>query len=160
MPAGETGELCIRGPQVMKGYYNQPKANAGAFDEDGFFYTGDLAQADEDGYFYIVDRVKDMINPGGFNVYPKEVEQVLYEHEAVAECAVVGVPDERKGETVKAFVVLNGVHEPSDDLAQELRDHCLREIAPYKHPRTIDFVEELPKTASGKIQKYRLRHGE
>ena len=159
VPTGETGELCIRGPQVMKGYHNQPEANAGAFDDDGFFYTGDLAQLDERGYFYIVDRVKDMINPGGFNVYPKEVEQVLYEHGAVAECAVVGVPDERKGETVKAFVVLNGDHEPSNELAEELKSHCLREIAPYKHPRTIEFVAELPKTASGKIQKYRLKHG-
>ncbi len=159
VPTGETGELCIRGPQVMKGYHNQPKANANAFDDAGFFYTGDLAQVDEEGYFYIVDRVKDMINPGGFNVYPKEVEQVLYEHEAVAECAVIGVPDERKGETVKAFVVLNGAHPGSDDLVEEMKNHCLREIAPYKHPRTIEFVDELPKTASGKIQKYRLRHG-
>ncbi len=160
LPTGETGELCIRGPQVMKGYHNQPKANAGAFDDEGFFYTGDLAQVDDQGYFYILDRVKDMINPGGFNVYPKEVEQVLYEHNAVAECAVVGVPDERKGETVKAFVVPNGQHEASEDLAEELKSHCLSEIAPYKHPRTIEFVGELPKTASGKIQKYRLRHGE
>lgn len=159
VPTGETGELCIRGPQVMKGYHNQPKANESAFDDDGFFYTGDLARVDEHRYFYIVDRVKDMINPGGFNVYPKEVEQVLYEHGAVVECAVIGIPDERKGETVKAFVVLGGEHEPSADLAEELKKHCMREIAPYKHPRTIEFVAELPKTASGKIQKYRLRHG-
>ena len=160
VPTGEAGELCIRGPQVMKGYHNQPESNEKAFDADGYFYTGDLAQVDDQGYFYIVDRVKDMINPGGFNVYPKEVEQVLYEHGAVAECAVVGVPDERKGETVKAFVVLNGTYDASDDLATELQEHCLREIAPYKHPRTIEFVTELPKTASGKIQKYRLRHGD
>ena len=159
VPTGEAGVLCIRGPQVMKGYHNQPEANEAAIDNEGFFYTGDLAQVDEQGYFYIVDRVKDMINPGGFNVYPKEVEQVLYEHAAVAECAVVGVPDERKGETVKAFVVLNSEHEPSEDLAEALKNHCMREIAPYKHPRTIEFVAELPKTASGKIQKYRLRHG-
>ncbi len=157
VPAGEVGELLIRGPQVMKGYHNNPEATRQAIDPDGFFHTGDLAKVDEEGYYYIVDRVKDMINVGGLNVYPAEVEQVLYEHPAVAECAVVGVPDERKGETVKAFIVLKPGYEPSDALKEQLKQHCLREIAAYKHPRHIEFVPELPKTASGKIQRYRLR---
>jgi long-chain acyl-CoA synthetase len=157
LPPGEIGELLIRGPQVMKGYHNNPEATREAIEPDGFFHTGDLAYVDEQGYYYIVDRVKDMINVGGLNVYPKEVEHVLYEHPAVAECAVVGIPHERKGETVKAFVVLKPGHEPSEQLAEELKQHCLREIAAYKHPREIEFVSELPKTASGKIQKYRLK---
>lgn len=157
VPTGEVGELLIRGPQVMKGYHNNPEATTAAIEPDGFFHTGDLAQVDDGGYYYIVDRVKDMINVGGLNVYPKEVEHVLYEHPAVAECAVVGIPDERKGETVKAFVALKSGYDRSDALGKELKAHCLREIAPYKHPRAIEFVETLPKTASGKIQKYKLQ---
>lgn len=157
VPPGEVGELVIRGPQVMKGYHRNPEATEAVLDPDGFFHTGDLAQVDERGYYYIVDRLKDMINVGGLNVYPKEVEHVLYEHPAVAECAVVGIPDERKGETVKAFVQLASGHQPTESLREELKDHCLREIAAYKHPRVIEFVESLPKTASGKVQKYRLR---
>lgn len=157
LPPGEVGELLIRGPQVMKGYHNNPEATREAIEPDGFFHTGDLAYVDEQGYYHIVDRVKDMINVGGLNVYPKEVEHVLYEHPAVAECAVVGIPHERKGETVKAFVVLRASHEPSEALKEELKRHCLKEIAAYKHPREIEFVTKLPKTASGKIQKFRLR---
>ncbi len=157
LPPGEVGELLIRGPQIMKGYHNNPEATRQAIEPDGFFHTGDLAYRDEEGYYYIVDRVKDMINVGGLNVYPKEVEQVLYEHPAVAECAVVGVPDERKGETVKAYIVLKPGYQPSEQLKEELKQHCLNEIAAYKHPRYIEFVKELPKTASGKIQRYRLR---
>jgi long-chain acyl-CoA synthetase len=157
LPTGEVGELLIRGPQVMKGYHNNPEATHAAIEADGFFHTGDLAYVDEKGYYYIVDRVKDMINVGGMKVYPKEVEHILYEHPAVAECAVVGVPDERKGETVKAFVVLKSTHTPTDTLAEEIRQHCLTQIAAYKHPREIEFVATLPKTASGKIQKYRLK---
>jgi len=157
LPPGEVGELLIKGPQVMKGYHNNPEATREAIEPDGFFHTGDLAYRDEDGYYYIVDRVKDMINVGGLNVYPKEVEHVLYEHPAVAECAVVGIPHERKGETVKAFIVLKSGYEPSEGLKEEIRQHCLKEIAAYKHPREIEFVSELPKTASGKIQKYRLK---
>ncbi|OGF54355.1 MAG: hypothetical protein A2Z21_07495 [Candidatus Fraserbacteria bacterium RBG_16_55_9] len=153
----QVGELLIRGPQVMKGYHNNPQATRAAIEPDGFFHTGDLAYVDQEGYYYIVDRVKDMINVGGLKVYPKEVEHVLYEHPAVAECAVVGIPDERKGETVKAFVVLRPSHKPSETLEEELRKHCLEEIAAYKHPREIEFVDTLPKTASGKIQKYRLK---
>lgn len=157
LPTGEVGELLIRGPQVMKGYHNNPEATRAAIEPDGFFHTGDLAYVDDKGYYYIVDRVKDMINVGGLKVYPKEVEHVLYEHPAVAECAVVGISDVRKGETVKAFVVLKSSHQPSEALKEELKQHCLKEIAAYKHPREIEFVNTLPKTASGKIQKYRLK---
>lgn len=157
LPPGEVGELLIRGPQVMKGYHNNPEATRAAIEPDGFFHTGDLAYVDKEGYYYIVDRVKDMINVGGLKVYPKEVEHVLYEHPAVAECAVVGISDVRKGETVKAFVVLKPHHTPSERLKEELKQHCLNEIAAYKHPREIEFVNTLPKTASGKIQKYRLK---
>lgn len=160
LPAGEIGELLIRGPQVMKGYHNNPEATRAAIEPDGFFHTGDLAYVDQQGYYYIVDRVKDMINVGGLKVYPKEVEHVLYEHPAVAECAVVGIPDERKGETVKAFVVLKSSHKPSAALSEELKQYCLNEIAAYKHPREVEFVQILPKTASGKIQKYRLKSAE
>ncbi|MCX8103452.1 MAG: long-chain fatty acid--CoA ligase [Candidatus Bipolaricaulota bacterium] len=157
VPVGQVGELCVRGPMVMKGYHNNPEATRQALDDEGFFHTGDLAYVDEEGYYYIVDRVKDMINVGGVKVFPKEVEHVLYEHPAVAECAVVGIPDERKGETVKAYIVLKPGYVPSDTLAEEIQQHCLRELAAYKHPREIEFVQQLPKTASGKIQKYVLR---
>jgi len=157
VPQGEVGELLIRGPQVMKGYHNNPEATAAAIESDGFFHTGDTAMIDENGYYHIVDRVKDMINVGGLNVYPKEVEHVLYEHEAVAECAVVGVPDERKGETVKAFVVPKADYEPTDAMAEEIIRFCLNNLAAYKHPRSVEFVTELPKTGSGKIQKYKLK---
>lgn len=157
LSVGQVGELCVRGPMVMKGYHNNPEATRQVIDDEGFFHTGDLGYVDEEGYYYIVDRVKDMINVGGVKVFPKEVEHVLYEHPAVAECAVVGIPDERKGETVKAYIVLKAGYVPSDALAEEIQQHCLRELAAYKHPREIEFVKELPKTASGKIQKYVLR---
>lgn len=157
VPTSQVGELLIKGPQVMKGYHNNPEATKAAIDPDGFFHTGDIAYKDEEGYYYIVDRVKDMINVGGVKVYPKEVEHVLYEHAAVAECAVVGIPDPRKGETVKAFIVPKPGVQPSEQLAEEIKQYCLRELAAYKHPREIEFVQTLPKTASGKIQKYVLR---
>ncbi len=159
LPVGQVGELCIRGPMVMKGYHNNPDATHQAIDSEGFFHTGDLAMTDEAGYYYIVDRVKDMINVGGVKVFPKEVEQVLYEHPAVAECAVVGIPDERKGETVKAYIVLRPGHPASEPLSEAIKNHCINELAAYKHPREIEFVQTLPKTASGKIQKYVLRDG-
>jgi long-chain acyl-CoA synthetase len=154
---GEVGELLIRGPQVMQGYHNNPEATAAAIEPDGFFHTGDTAEIDKNGYFFIVDRVKDMINVGGLNVYPKEIEHVLYEHKVVAECAVVGVPDERKGETVKAFIVLKADVEPTEALAEEIKTYCLNALAAYKHPRYVEFIPQLPKTGSGKIQKYILR---
>jgi len=156
-PAGEVGELWVRGPMVMRGYHNDAPATSEVISSDGWFHTGDLAYADQDGYYYVVDRKKDMILTGGYNVYPKEVEHVLDEHPAVADCAVVGVPDERKGETVKAFVVLKPGQTPDDELKETIQQFCLKELAAYKHPREIAFVQELPRTGSGKIQKYRLQ---
>lgn len=157
VPTGEVGELLIRGPMVMQGYHNNPEATSAVITEDGWFHTGDMAHTDEEGYFYIVDRKKDMVLTGGYNVYPKEVEQVLFEHPAVADCAVVGVPDERKGETVKACIVLKPGFEAGDDMAEQIRQHCLNELAAYKHPRYIEFLEALPRTGSGKVQKFKLK---
>ncbi|MFC6941424.1 long-chain fatty acid--CoA ligase [Salinirubellus sp. GCM10025818] len=153
------GELVISGPNVMKGYYGLPEANEEAFTEvDGerWFHTGDLGYRDEDGFFYVVDREKHMIVTGGYNVYPREVEELLFEHPDVADVAVVGIPDERRGETVKAFVV------PTPDAEttpEELKEYCLERLAAYKHPREVEFVEELPRTTTGKVQKFELRGG-
>ncbi len=157
LPPGQTGELLVRGPMVMQGYHNNPEATRQAIDPDGFFHTGDLAQLDEEGYYHIVDRIKDMINVAGLKVFPKEVEKVLYEHPDVAECAVVGIPDERKGETVKAYVLLKPGVGGTEKLAADMQQYCLDQLSAYKHPRQIEFVKTLPKTGSGKIQKYRLR---
>jgi long-chain acyl-CoA synthetase len=147
LPPGEIGELVIRGPQVMKGYHNRPDETAAAL-RDGWLYTGDIARMDEDGYFYIVDRKKEMIITGGFNVYPREVEEVLYQHPAVKEAAAIGVPDPYKGEVVKAFVVLK---EGETATAEELIEFCRQRLAPYKVPRSVEFRTELPKTLVGKI---------
>jgi len=154
LSAGEVGELAVKGPQVMKGYWNQ-KAETEAVLEDGWFLTGDIAKMDEDGYFYIVDRKKDMINVGGFKVYPREVEDVLFEHPGIKEAGVVGIPDEFSGEVVKAFVVLK---DPTKSLTeQEVIDFCLIRLAKYKVPRKVDFVDELPKTLIGKVLRRKLR---
>ncbi|WP_224269320.1 long-chain-fatty-acid--CoA ligase [Haloprofundus salinisoli] len=151
-----TGGLVVSGPNVMKGYYNLPGANAEAFTErDGkrWFHTDDIGYHDEDGFFYVVDRAKHMINTAGYNVYPREVEELLFEHEAVTAAAVVGIPDDRRGETVKAFVV----RAPDADVtADEIRDYCLSNLAEYKHPREVEFVDELPRTTTGKVQKFEL----
>jgi long-chain acyl-CoA synthetase len=152
-----TGEIVVAGPNVMAGYHGLPAANDEAFTEaDGtrWFHTGDVGYRDEDGYFYVVDRMTDLVVSGGYNVYPREVEELLFEHDGVADCAVVGVPDERRGETVKAFVVTA----PGADLTGEaVRQYCLENLAAYKHPRVVEFVDELPRTTTGKVQKYRLR---
>jgi len=153
---GMTGELVLSGPNVMKGYYNLPEANEEAFthaDGKRWFHTGDIGYYDEDDYYYIVDRKKHMINTAGYNVYPREVEELLFEHPAVADVAVVGIPDERRGETVKAFVVLADGEEATED---ELKQYCLDNLAAYKHPREVAFVEELPRTTTGKVQKFEL----
>ncbi|WP_336361657.1 long-chain-fatty-acid--CoA ligase [Haladaptatus sp. ZSTT2] len=150
------GELVVSGPNVMLGYYGLPEANEQAFtDEDGtrWFHTGDLGYWDEDDYFYVVDRDKHMIVTGGYNVYPREIEELLYEHPAVAEAAVAGIPDERRGETVKAFVVLASGAEAT---AEEIKSYCLEHLAAYKHPRQVAIVDELPRTTTGKVQKFEL----
>jgi len=147
LPAGEVGEIVIRGHNVMKGYWRQPGATAEAI-QDGWFRTGDLAKIDEDGYFYIVDRKKDLIIRGGLNVYPREIEEVLYEHPAVAEAAVIGIPHDELGEEIGAAVVLK----PGMTATPEtLREFVRERVAPYKYPRCLWFASELPKGATGKI---------
>jgi acyl-CoA synthetase (AMP-forming)/AMP-acid ligase II len=152
---GDVGELCARGYMVMHGYHDAPEATAEAIDAEGWYHTGDLASMDGDGYLRIEGRVKDMIIRGGENIYPREIEDVLFEHAAVAEAAVVGVPDERWGETVAAFIrTAPGRGQPTEE---ELRAHCREHLAPFKTPLHWVFVEEFPLTPSGKIQKFRLR---
>jgi long-chain acyl-CoA synthetase len=149
VPQGEVGEIVIRGPNVMKGYWHRREATAEAI-RDGWFHSGDLARADEDGYFYIVDRKKDLIIRGGYNVYPREIEEVLYEHPAVAEAAVVGLPHPALGEEVGAAVALK----PGAVItAGELRDYVKSQVAAYKYPRHVWIVDVLPKGPTGKIQK-------
>ncbi|MGI9050782.1 MAG: long-chain-fatty-acid--CoA ligase [Rubrobacteraceae bacterium] len=147
MPVGESGELVIKGPQIMKGYWNMPDETADTL-KDGWLYTGDVARIDEDGYFYIVDRKKDMIVAGGYNVYPREIEEVLFEHPDVAEAVAVGIPDEYRGETAKAFVVKK---QNSDTSEEEILAFCKERLAPYKIPKAIEFRDELPKSAVGKL---------
>ncbi|KZO01191.1 fatty acid--CoA ligase family protein [Pseudobacillus badius] len=152
LPPGEVGELIVRGPNVMKGYYKQPEYTAAAL-KNGWLYTGDLARKDEEGYFYIVDRKKDLIIVGGYNVYPREVEEVLYSHPYVIEAAVFGVPDPDYGEAVLAFVV------PKDEklTKEELLDYCHSRLADYKLPAQVEFLEELPKNTTGKILRRALK---
>ncbi|MGE8205154.1 fatty acid--CoA ligase family protein [Heyndrickxia sp. NPDC080065] len=152
IPVGQVGELVVRGPNVMKGYYKMPEETAVTI-RDGWLYTGDLARMDEEGYFFIVDRKKDMIIVGGFNVYPREVEEILYEHPEVVEAAVIGVPDPEQGEAVKCFVVRKN---PSLTEA-ELIEYCKQHLAKYKLPKTIEFIEELPKNTTGKILRRALK---
>jgi long-chain acyl-CoA synthetase len=150
---GEAGELAARGPMIFQGYWNRPGESERAFDR-GFFLTGDVVVMDDRGYFYVVDRKKDLINASGYKVWPREVEDVLYQHPAVREAAVVGVPDEYRGETVKAFVALkeDGVVTGDDLIA-----FCRERLAAYKYPRTVEIVAEVPKTATGKFLRRALR---
>jgi long-chain acyl-CoA synthetase len=157
VPPDQTGELLVRGPSVMDGYHERPEATEEAFTDAGFFRTGDIARRDAEGYYEIVDRKKHVIVTAGYNVYPSEVEDLLAEHEAVREAAVVGVPDERRNETVKAYVVpANGDPDDPGVTAEEIREFSLDNVAAYKHPREVAFIAELPRTASGKIQKFKL----
>jgi long-chain acyl-CoA synthetase len=153
VPAGTWGEIAIRGPNVMLGYWNRPQETARAL-RDGWFRTGDIAYVDDAGYFHLVDRSKDMINSAGLKIWPREVEEVLYRHPAVAECAVVGAPDPAKGEVVKAVVcVRRGTRLDPEELVTFCRQH----MAAYKVPRVVQFVDELPKSPTGKILKRVLR---
>jgi fatty-acyl-CoA synthase len=153
LPLGTIGELWLRGPTVCAGYWNNPTATAATI-TDGWFHTGDLVRVDGDGYFFIVDRKKDMYISGGENVYPTEVERAIYEHPAVAECAVIGVPDERWGEVGKALVVVRAAMTLS---AEELIEHCRQRLARYKVPKSVLFLPELPHNSSGKVLKPELR---
>ncbi len=147
MPVGEIGEVVIQGPQVMKGYWNRPEETDKVF-YNGWLLTGDMGYMDENGYFYIVDRKKDMIIAGGFNIYPREIEEVLFEHPSVQEASVIGVPDPYRGETVKAFIVLKAGTKVSEE---ELDQFSREKLAAYKIPRIYEFRKELPKTMVGKV---------
>lgn len=151
MPPGEPGEIALEGPMIFAGYWNQPTASAQAF-HGGFFLTGDIGIMDREGWFYVVDRKKDMIVASGFKVWPREVEDVLYQHPAVREAAVVGVPDDYRGETVKAIIA---AREPVT--AEEIMQFCKERLAAYKYPRIVEFVDEIPKTASGKFLRRAFR---
>lgn len=161
VPIGEIGEISVRGLGVMKGYWNNPEATAAAI-PDGWFRTGDLGRFDDEGNIYIVDRKKDMILRGGYNVYPREVEEVLYEHPAVSEAAVVGVPDELNGEEVTAVIGLKAGASPENEdgrqaLAAEIQQFAKDRLAAYKYPRRVVFADELPKGPTGKILKRQIR---
>jgi long-chain acyl-CoA synthetase len=153
LPVGEIGEIATSGPQVVPGYWNKPEATETSL-PGGELRTGDVGFMDADGWFYLVDRKKDMINAAGYKVWPREVEDVLYGHPAVREAAVVGVPDEYRGETVKAFVSL---HRGESVTEAELIEYCRGQMAAYKYPRSIEFIDELPKTTTGKILRRELR---
>jgi long-chain acyl-CoA synthetase len=153
VPQGEIGEIVIKGHNIMKGYWNRPDANEDAI-RNGWFHSGDMARVDEDGYFFIVDRKKELIIRGGYNVYPREVEEVLYEHPAVQEAAVIGVEDEKLGEEVGAAVV---VKKGEDVSADELKGYVKERVAGYKYPRRVWFIDELPKGPTGKILKREIR---
>ncbi|WP_332648597.1 fatty acid--CoA ligase family protein [Lysinibacillus sp. 54212] len=152
VPIGEVGELIVRGPNVMKGYYKQPEETATAI-RNGWLYTGDLARKDEEDYFYIVDRKKDMIIVGGYNVYPREVEEVLYAHPNVIEAAVIGLPDTDFGESIHAYVVLKD----KSMAPEELQAYCAQHIVKYKVPKSIELLDELPKNSTGKILRRSLK---
>ena len=155
MAPGQPGELLIRGPQVMLGYWNRPTATAEALC-DGWLKTGDIARMDDEGYFAIVDRLKDLINTAGFKVWPREVEETIYAHEAVALVMVIGVPDDYRGEAVKACVVLKDGHRGRVREA-EIAEFCRARLTPYKVPRIVEFRDALPQTTTGKMLRRLLR---
>jgi long-chain acyl-CoA synthetase len=153
LPPGSEGEICIRGPQVMLGYYNKPEATAGVL-KDGWLLTGDIGREDEDGYFYITDRKKDLIIYKGYNIYPREIEEVIFEHPAVQQCAVVGKPDVAGGELVVAFVELR---QGASVTPEEILKHVNPQIAHYKRVRDVIFVEQIPVSGAGKVLRKELR---
>lgn len=157
LPVGEVGELAVKGPQVMKGYHNRPDETADVMTKDGWLVTGDIAKQDSEGWTYIVDRKKDLINASGYKVWPRDVEEVLFENPKVKEAAVIGVPHATRGETVKAFVVL----QPGQTATvEEIRAFCKEKMAVYKVPTDVEFVESLPKTMVGKVLRRELREKE
>lgn len=156
LDVGEPGEIIISGPQVTKGYYKKPEETADSI-RDGWFYTGDIGYMDDDGYLFIVDRKKDMIIAGGYNIYPRDIDEVLFEHPKVQEACAVGIPDAYRGETVKAFVALK----PGETLTEkEVIDFCKEKLAVYKVPKLVEFMDELPKSAVGKVLRRSLRDRE
>lgn len=156
MPVGKEGEIIFKGPQMLREYYNRPDETAKAI-QNGWFHTGDIGRLDEDGYLYIVDRKKDMIIAGGFNIYPRDIDEVLFEHPKVLEACVIGIPDEYRGETVKAFIV----PKPGETISEkELDQFCRERLTAYKVPKVYEFINELPKSAIGKILRKELRSNE
>jgi len=153
MATGESGEILIKGPQVMKGYWNNPQETANVF-RDGWLYSGDVGYMDEDGYIFIVDRKKDMLLCSGFNVFPREIDEVMYTNPKVLEACTIGVPDEKRGETVKVFVVLK----PGESMTEEeVVDFCKQQLAPYKVPKIVEFIDSVPRTSIGKPDRKALR---
>ncbi|MFX1388144.1 MAG: long-chain fatty acid--CoA ligase, partial [Promethearchaeota archaeon] len=157
-PIGQEGEIIIKGPQVMKGYWNKPEATKDQL-KDGWLLTGDIGKMDEEGYFYIVDRKKDMINVSGFKVYPREVEDVLFEHEAIENVAIIGVPDPNLpgSEKVKAYIVLKDDYNETEEIKTEIIEFCRKNVSPYKVPKFIEFRKELPETLVGKVLRKDLK---
>ncbi len=155
LPVGEVGEIRIRGPNVTKGYWNRPQETAEAFVGDRFL-TGDIGYMDADGYFYLVDRKKDMIISGGFNVYPQMIEQAIYEHPAVQEVIVIGIPDDYRGEAAKAFVKLRAGARPFT--LDELKAFLAGKLGKHEIPAALDFVDDLPRTSVGKLSRHELRN--
>ncbi|MBA2396718.1 MAG: long-chain fatty acid--CoA ligase [Ktedonobacteraceae bacterium] len=158
VPVGEVGEILVKGPNIMKGYWKRDDESKAIF-HNGWLRTGDIGKMDEDGYFYVVERAKDMVIAGGFNIYPREVEEVLFQHPDITEAAVVGVPDEYRGETVAAFIVLKPGIEPSEKTRQAIIAFCKQELASYKVPKVVEFRESLPKSIIGKTLRRELRTG-
>ena len=156
VPLGEAGEIVIKGPQVMKGYYKKPEETRAVL-KDGWFYSGDIGRFDEDGYLTIVDRKKDMIIAGGYNIYPIELDNVLFDHPKILEACTIGIPDPYRGETVKAFIVLKKGETLTEE---EVIQFCKAHLAPYKVPKQVEFIDELPKSAVGKILRRKLRETE
>jgi len=154
LPQGEKGEICLKGPNIMKGYWNRPEATAEAIDTQGWFHSGDIGYIDEDGFLFICDRLKDMVISGGENVYPAEVESALYKHEAIAEVAVIGLPDEKWGEAVTAVAAL---HEGQSLTLEELRDFADPLLARYKLPLRLHIVDALPRNPAGKVLKFKIK---
>ncbi|MGA2516084.1 MAG: AMP-binding protein [Thermodesulfobacteriota bacterium] len=153
LPPGQVGEIVVRSDQVMEGYWKKPEATAETL-RGGWLHTRDMGYVDEDGYIYLVDRKDDMIVSGGFNIYPKEVEDILYGHPAVLEAAVFGVPDETWGEAVKAVISVRSGMKVTEE---EIIEHCRKHLASYKKPKSVDFIEELPKSPFGKIWRRKLK---
>jgi len=156
LPVGEPGEIVVKGPNIMQGYWNQPEETADVFTH-GWMRTGDIGKMDAEGYFYVVDRAKDMIKASGFNVFPREVEEVLYHHPAVQEAAVLGVPHAYRVETVAAVIVLKPGFEPSEQTREDIIAYCKKELTPYKVPKIVQFRESLPKSLIGKVLKRELK---
>jgi long-chain acyl-CoA synthetase len=153
LPVGEAGELIIKGPQVTCGYYKNPEETRIAL-RDGWLSTGDIGKMDEEGYFYIVDRKKDMVIAGGYNIYPREIDEVLYAHPKILEACAVGIPDPYRGETIKAFVVLKTGETLTEE---EVIKYCAERLAKYKVPRLVEFMSSLPKSGVGKVVRKELR---